>query len=140
MNGSMVWLRRQEVVSPKYHRVLQTQADPSFLLTEGTDKSRTILGKEVEKYTHIDSSGRGCAGGSAESRRDTRQERMHRGERTTQICRRKEEGRELDVEEASDKPRRDVMTEKGSLRNGINFPGDIMAWHGGGQSAKIECL
>jgi hypothetical protein len=65
---------------------------------------------------------------------------MHRGEHMTQICRRKEEGHELDAEEASDKPRRDAVTEKGSLRNGINFPSDIMAWHGGGQSAKNECL
>jgi hypothetical protein len=39
----------------------------------------------------------------------------------TQICRRKEEGCELDVEEASDKPRRVVVTERGSLRNG-KFP------------------
>jgi hypothetical protein len=29
---------------------------------------------------------------------------------------------------------------RGSLRNDINFPSDIMAWHGGGQSTKNECL
>jgi hypothetical protein len=78
--------------------------------------------------------------GFVERRRDIKQERMHRGEHATRICRRKEEGHELDVEEASDKPRRDDMTEKGSLSNGRNFPGDIMACHGGGKSTNIECL
>jgi hypothetical protein len=34
---------------------------------------------------------------------------MHRGEHTTQICRRKEKGHEFDVEEASDKPHRFVV-------------------------------
>jgi hypothetical protein len=46
MNGSMVWLRRQEVVSLKYHRVLQTQTDPSFLLTEGTGQVHNLPEEE----------------------------------------------------------------------------------------------
>jgi hypothetical protein len=57
---------------------------------------------------------------------------MHRGERMTQICRRKEKGHEFDAEEASDKPHRFVVKKRGSMRNDINFPGDIMAWHEGG--------
>jgi hypothetical protein len=35
MNRRMVWLRRQEDVISKYHRVLQTHIDPCFVLTEG---------------------------------------------------------------------------------------------------------
>jgi hypothetical protein len=36
MNGRIIWLRRHETIIPKYHRVLQTKVDPSFLLTKGT--------------------------------------------------------------------------------------------------------
>jgi hypothetical protein len=34
----------------------------------------------------------------------------------------------------------EAVTERGSLRICRSFPSDIMAWHGGGQSAKSECL
>jgi hypothetical protein len=61
---------------------------------------------------------------------------MHRGEHTTQICRRKEEGHELDVEEASDKPRRDVVTERRSLRNGINSL--VISWLGTGVARVLR--
>jgi len=71
---------------------------------------------------------------------DSIQGHMHRGEHTTWICRRKEEGCKLDAEEASDKLRRDAIIEKISLRDARNFPSDIMVWHEGGQSAKSECL
>ena len=53
---------------------------------------------------------------------------MHRGEHATEICRRKEEGHELDVEEASDKPRRVAMTKRGSLRNDISSL--VISWLG----------
>jgi hypothetical protein len=46
----------------------------------------------------------------------------------------------LDVEEASDKPHRGGDREREPLRELSKFPSDIMAWHGGGQSTKNECL
>jgi len=51
--------------------------------------------------------------------RDTRKECMLRGEHATRKCKRKEEGCNIDVGEAFDKPRRDVVTKRWSLRNGI---------------------
>jgi hypothetical protein len=48
-------------------------------------------------------------------------------------------GCELDVEGASDKPRRGRDRERISEKL-QKFPSDIMVWHGGGQSAKNECL
>jgi hypothetical protein len=47
--------------------------------------------------------------------------------------------RELDVEEASNKHHMVAVTERFSER-WHKFPSDIMAWHGGGQSVKNECL
>jgi hypothetical protein len=34
----------------------------------------------------------------------------------------------------------EVVIEKGCLRIGHKFPSDSMAWHGGGHTAKSECL
>jgi hypothetical protein len=61
---------------------------------------------------------------------------MHRGERATQICRRKEEGCELDAEEASDKPRRVVVTKRGSLRNDISSL--VISWLGTGVARVLR--
>jgi hypothetical protein len=47
----------------------------------------------------------------------------------------KEISESLQRTEPEQKLKRERIPEK--LRE---FPGDIMAWHGGGQSAKIECL
>jgi hypothetical protein len=46
---------------------------------------------------------------------------------------------ELDAKEASDKPCRRCERERID-ESWHKLPGDIMAWHGGGQSAKNECL
>jgi hypothetical protein len=70
-----------------------------------------------------------------EQRHQTR-ECMHRGEKLTQICRRKEEDHELDVEEASDKPRRVVVTERESLRNGIDSL--VISWLGTGVARVLR--
>jgi hypothetical protein len=45
----------------------------------------------------------------------------------------------LDVGEAYDKPHRRRERER-IVENWHKFPSDIMAWHGGGQSAKNEFL
>jgi hypothetical protein len=58
----------------------------------------------------------------------------------------RDEGREFDVDEAYDKPR--IGCDRERISNNLqktrgtqrNFPSDIIAWHGGGQSAKSECL
>jgi hypothetical protein len=69
-------------------------------------------------------------------------EAMTKRERSLRVCREWDLSRrlhELGVEEASDKPRRRCERERID-ENWHKFPGDIMAWHGGGQSAKNECL
>jgi len=49
------------------------------------------------------------------------------------------EGRDFDVEGEFEKPRRGCDRERISEKL-QKFPSDIMAWHGGGQSAKNEFL
>jgi hypothetical protein len=58
MEAWRVWLGRQKIVSPKYHRgkfFLQAQTDPSFLLTEGTRQVQNLPEEEkkcMQEYTH----------------------------------------------------------------------------------------
>ena len=122
-------------------QVLIDRDDPSFLLTEETGQVDDHPGKGyIENRDKENTIGeRGSVGGSLESMRETRQEHMHRGERVTRTCRRKEEGCELDVGEASDKPHRICERERID-ENWHKFSSDIMAWHGGVQSDNNECL
>ena len=67
---------------------------------------------------------------------DTIQEHMHKGEHVTWICRRKEEGHDLDVEEASDKPCGVVVTNRGYLINDISSL--VISWLGMGVARVLR--
>jgi hypothetical protein len=126
MNGSMVCLKN---VSPKYHRVWQTQADMSFLLTKGTRQQGEL------------SQGGMCA------RREGHAD-ISRGKRMVHQALQWRNGREKKPEQkvASLMLRKHLInlakavTEKGSLRIWRKLCSDIMVFHRGGQSDKSECL
>jgi hypothetical protein len=125
MNGSMVWPKN---VSLKYHRVWQAQVDLSFLLTEGTRQKGEPSqgGMCARREGHAEDQGKeeGAKGSLVEKWQRTESE-----QKVVSLMLRKHL---INLAE--------VVIEKGSLRIWHKFPSDIMAWHGGGQSAKSECL